>query len=96
VINAAGLYADEIAELAGDRFYTIHPRRGTLVILDKKIGKTTNKCFIGTPPKNFTKGGGPTQTPEGNPVWGPSAIEVPEKDDLAVDEEDLRFVMEKG
>ena len=66
------------------------------MILDKKIGKTTNKCFIGTPPKNFTKGGGPTQTPEGNPVWGPSAIEVPEKDDLAVDEEDLRFVMEKG
>lgn len=96
VINAAGLYADEIAELAGDRFYTIHPRRGTLVILDKKIGKTTNKCFIGTPPKNFTKGGGPTQTPEGNPLWGPSAIEVPEKDDLAVDEEDVRFVMEKG
>lgn len=96
VINAAGLYADEIAELAGDRFYTIHPRRGTLVILDKKIGKTTNKCFVGTPPKNFTKGGGPTQTPEGNPLWGPSAIEVPEKDDMAVDEDDVRFVMEKG
>ncbi|MDO4289152.1 MAG: NAD(P)/FAD-dependent oxidoreductase [Eubacterium sp.] len=96
VINAAGLYADEIAEKAGDRFYTIHPRRGTLVILDKKLSKKANKCFIGTPPKNFTKGGGPTQTPEGNPLWGPSAIEVPCKDDLSVDEEDVRFVMEKG
>lgn len=96
VINAAGLYADEIAEFAGDRFYTIHPRRGTLVILDKKLGKVCNQAFIGTPPKNFTKGGGPTQTPEGNPLWGPSAIEVPEKDDMGVDENDLRFVMEKG
>ncbi|MEG0379372.1 MAG: FAD-dependent oxidoreductase, partial [Eubacterium sp.] len=96
VINAAGVYADDIAEMAGDRFYTIHPRRGTLVILDKNLSSVCNKAFIGTPPKNFTKGGGPTQSPEGNPLWGPSAIEVPEKDDLGADEEDVRFVMEKG
>ena len=28
LINAAGLYADKIAEYAGDRFFTIHPRKG--------------------------------------------------------------------
>jgi glycerol-3-phosphate dehydrogenase len=96
VINAAGLYADAVAELAGDRFYTIHPRRGTLVVLDKKLGPKANKAFIGTPPKNFTKGGGPTQSPEGNPFWGPSAVEVPDKEDTSVDVSDMTFVMEKG
>jgi len=38
VINAAGVYADEIAEMAGDRTFTIHPRRGTDIITDKKSG----------------------------------------------------------
>lgn len=38
VINAAGVHADEIAEMAGDRTFTIHPRRGTDIITDKKAG----------------------------------------------------------
>ena len=39
VINAAGVFAEDVAEMAGDRFYSIHPRRGTNAILDKKAGK---------------------------------------------------------
>ena len=35
IVNAAGVHADEIAAMAGDEFFTIHPRRGTLVIMDK-------------------------------------------------------------
>lgn len=35
VINCAGVYADNIAEMAGDRFFTIHPRRGAIAIIDK-------------------------------------------------------------
>ncbi|MGN1267737.1 MAG: NAD(P)/FAD-dependent oxidoreductase, partial [Dorea sp.] len=38
VINAAGVFADDIAEMAGDRFYSIHPRKGTDFIMDKKSG----------------------------------------------------------
>ncbi|PKM50417.1 MAG: FAD/NAD(P)-binding oxidoreductase [Firmicutes bacterium HGW-Firmicutes-7] len=95
VINAAGLYADEIAEMVGDCFYTIHPRRGTLVLFDKS-NKGIIERFIGTPPKNFTKGGGPMQTPEGNPIWGPSAIEVPDKENVDVDQQDLDFIINKS
>ena len=36
VINAAGVFAEEIARLARDRFFSIHPRRGTNMIFDKK------------------------------------------------------------
>lgn len=35
LINAAGIYGDDLAEMAGDRCFTIHNRRGTLVIIDK-------------------------------------------------------------
>lgn len=35
VINAAGVYADDIAKMAGDQFYTIHGRKGTIAIMDK-------------------------------------------------------------
>lgn len=96
IINAAGLYADEIAKMAGDQFYTIHGRRGALIIMDKKMQHEAPKCFIGTAPKNFTKGGGPQTTPAGNPLWGPSALEVPDKEDTSVDPDDLTFILEKG
>ncbi len=95
VINAAGLYADDLAEMVDDCFYTIHPRRGTLVLFDKS-NKGINRRFIGTPPKNFTKGGGPMETPEGNPIWGPSAIEVASKTNFDVDQEDLDFIINKS
>ena len=39
VVNAAGVYTDVIADMAGDRTFTIHPRLGTDIILDKKVGK---------------------------------------------------------
>lgn len=35
VIKAAGVYADDIAKMAGDQFYTIHGRKGTIAIMDK-------------------------------------------------------------
>ena len=38
VINASGVYTDTIAEMANDRTFTIHPRRGTDIITDKKAG----------------------------------------------------------
>lgn len=95
LINAAGLYADEVAKMLGDEFFTIHPRRGTLVIFDKEnAGKI--HTFSGQAPGNFTKGGGPQETPEGTLLFGPSAKEVPEKDDLGVDQDDLDFVIDKG
>lgn len=36
VVNAAGVWADYIAALANDEFFTIHPRKGEMVIIDKK------------------------------------------------------------
>lgn len=95
LINAAGLYADEIAKMADDEFYSIHPRRGTLAILDKE-NKGKLHTFAGKAPSNYTKGGGPQETPEGTLIWGPSAKEVIDKEDLGVDRDDLDFILNKG
>jgi glycerol-3-phosphate dehydrogenase len=95
VINAAGLYADDIAEMADDRFYTIHPRRGVLLIFDQKAGKISTNANLSTLPSAYSKGGGNMKTPSGNPLWGPSAKEIPEKDDLSVDEDEFETVMDK-
>lgn len=49
VINATGVYADEIAEMAGDRTFTIHPRKGTDIILDKKVGRYIRTTEVKSP-----------------------------------------------
>lgn len=49
VVNAAGVYADQIAEMAGDRTFTIHARRGTDIITDKKIGHLVHTSMEKSP-----------------------------------------------
>ncbi len=100
VINCAGVYSDTIAEMANDRFFTIHPRRGAIAIIDK-----SRKGFLKTPAgirggkeaeKNNTKGGGASVTPEGNLLWGPTAVEIPWKEDKSVEASDLDYITKLG
>jgi glycerol-3-phosphate dehydrogenase len=49
VVNAAGVYADVIADMAQDRTFTIHPRAGTDLICDKKVGYLVNSSLGKTP-----------------------------------------------
>lgn len=102
VINCAGVYADEMSELAGDRSYTIHPRKGTIAILDKACpplfkvmgGISTREETV---KKNVeSKGGGMCLTPEHNILLGPSATEVPDKEDVDTTPEDLAYAMSRN
>ena len=95
VVNAAGLYADEIAELAGSPEYTIHPRKGVMVLFHKATGSYVKHCLaeIILPQHPRTKGGGINPTPHGNVVWGPTADEVPDKEDVSVDPEEIQLIL---
>ena len=106
VINCAGVYADEISRLAGDECYTIHTRKGVIAILDKACKPGTRalcshltreglKLAIQNMKKE-TKGGGLCHTPEGNILMGPSAVEVPDKEDTATDAQSLSYAMGRG
>ena len=98
VINAAGVYSDDIAEMAGDKFYTIHPRKGGILIFDKnKKGVSTATGTPSTKGRNEqSKGGGSQATVEGNLLWGPSAKEIMDKEDLSFSQEDLDYALRVG
>lgn len=93
VINAAGVYADEIAAMADDQFYSIHPRKGTILIFDKNA-KGVDTCVNAYPKvraKN-SKGGGMQRTVHGNQLWGPTAEEIVDKEDTSVTKEEIETV----
>lgn len=91
-INAAGIWADKIAEFAGDRFFSLHGRRGVDCILDKKMGKYLQSICARpsiTQIKSKTKGGGLVPTVEGNILVGPTAQETPWRERYDTNAEDL-------
>jgi len=98
VINAAGVFADDIANMAKDQFFTIHPRKGQIIFLDKKAGKLINGV-IAMPSlslaKGDTKGGGVVKTIDGNALLGPDAYEQPHKEDYTTDKENLDKILRK-
>ena len=49
VVNAAGVFCDKVAEMAGDRTFTVHPRRGTDIITDKKAGYLVKTSMAAAP-----------------------------------------------
>ena len=99
IINAAGVWSDKIAEFAGDRFFSIHPRKGMDIILDKKK-KSSQHTIIGKPnllnsSKQHSKGGGIIPCIEGNVLVGPTAHEVYDREDYGTDSEDEHVLLEQ-
>jgi len=64
VINAAGVYADTLAATAGSRRYSIHPRRGSLVLFDPGAD-ARYLTSIWQVPGAYSKGCGMTARPSG-------------------------------
>lgn len=98
VVNAAGVFAEDIARMAGDRFYSLHYRRGTNSILDKKRGCLVNGVAGIKGFKNkvkHTKGGGVLHTAHGNLLIGPDAVETTEREDFSTRQESIDSVFEK-
>ena len=102
VINAAGVYSEEIAQLAKDRFFSIHPRRGTNIIFDKKasyavrtIASPYEKLEAACAKKAHSKGGGIMHTVDDNLLVGPNAVEIFEKENFSTHRESIEAVLEK-
>jgi len=81
IINAAGLYADEIAKTAGDSF-KISPLKGEYHLFDKQWGNLVNHILFPIPTK-LSKGILVAPTVHGNLLIGPNSCRVKEKDDLS-------------
>ncbi|MFH1189338.1 MAG: NAD(P)/FAD-dependent oxidoreductase [Candidatus Omnitrophota bacterium] len=91
-INACGLHADEVANMAGLGYFKIKPRKGEEYLLDKKMERMTNHLIFPLPSKD-TKGILVIRTSDGNPMIGPTSEDAEEKNDLSTTEAGLNKVL---
>lgn len=98
VVNAAGVFADEVAEMAGAGGFKIHPRKGATLLFDREA---TQEYVSGSVSevrlfrKVKSKGGGAMPTLEGNLQLGPTAIEVEDKLDTSISAEEIAEIFER-
>ncbi|MBQ3015335.1 MAG: NAD(P)/FAD-dependent oxidoreductase [Clostridia bacterium] len=80
VINCAGVYSDAVAKMAGDDSFTVIPRRGEYMLLDKECGSLVSHTIFRCPSK-MGKGILVSPTVDGNLLLGPTAENIDDKED---------------
>ena len=89
VINAAGLYGDAVAQMAGEgEGYEVKPRKGQFFILDRNTPCKTSHVVYPIPTPT-SRGKLLLQTIHGNMLLGPTAEDQDDKTDHSVTAEEL-------
>lgn len=91
VVNAAGLWADEVARMAGDDSFTLTPRRGQFIVVEEDHGVSQ---IILPVPNRISKGILVTPIVFGGVLLGPTAEEVDAKTDLATTAQGMHQIRE--
>ncbi|MBQ8407483.1 MAG: NAD(P)/FAD-dependent oxidoreductase [Clostridia bacterium] len=94
VVNAAGVYSDKIARMVGDDSFTVHPRRGEYILLDRECGGIAKHTIFRTPSK-MGKGILVSPTVDGNLLLGPTSVDMEDKDDKSTTPEGLAKVIKE-
>ena len=81
IINAAGLFSDEINNMVSNHKFKILPKRGEYVLFDRACGDIVTKTIFQLPTK-LGKGVLVTPTVDGNLLIGPNAVDQDNKTDL--------------
>ena len=92
LINAAGLYADEISKMLGLDYFYILPRKGEYILFDKNA-LDLNKILFPMPTK-VSKGILICPTMHDNSFAGPNADNIVDKEDIATTSSGLKEVLE--
>ncbi len=93
VVNAAGLFADELSRTAGDDSFTIQPRKGEYILFDRKVGDLVNSVIFPTPNK-VSKGILIAPTVHGNLFIGPNAEDIDDKCDVSTTCDGMNYIIE--
>lgn len=91
VINSAGLYCDEIAQMVGKADYKVVARKGQFFILDKNTSCQVEHIVLPIPTK-VTKGKLMCPTIHGNMLVGPTAEDQPSKVDKSTSTQGLASI----
>ena len=95
LINSAGLFSDGVAALLGLDDYTVTPRRGEYMLLDKVCGQTVSHTIFRTPTK-MGKGILITPTVDGNLLLGPTSVDIEDKEDRSTTAEGFAKIMKEA
>lgn len=95
VINAAGVYADEINNMISEHKQAIIPRKGEYLIFDKDCGKLTDMTLFQLP-TIMGKGVLITPTIHGNLIVGPNALDISDKADTTTTSSAISYVIRKA
>jgi glycerol-3-phosphate dehydrogenase len=94
VVNCAGLFADEVARLAGDDSFSIYPRKGEFLVFDSP-DPPLGEILLPVPTKR-TKGVLVFPTIDGKVIAGPTAVDGEDKRDWTVRPEARNEIMPKA
>ena len=91
VINAAGVFSDDLARMAGDDTISITARKGEYFLLDRAVGNTVSHTIFQCPSK-MGKGILVSPTVDGNLLVGPTAEDIDDKTNVATSNSGLNNV----
>jgi glycerol-3-phosphate dehydrogenase len=91
VVNAAGVHADLLAQMAGVERYDILPRKGEFLLFDKDLGGHVNHVVFPLPTQ-VSNGILVLPTVEGNLLAGPTAVDVADREDVTTTREGMDLI----
>ena len=94
VVNAAGLYVDDIAGMVGDNHVRLALRKGTMLIFDKSASHLVNNMLFGTFSEKHSQDIAPTA--HGNLILGVHYVAPAHKGDTRVTREGIQETMKLG
>lgn len=95
VVNAAGLFADEINNMVSGKRFFITPRRGEYYLYDTEYATTFEHTMFQVPGP-LGKGVLVTPTIHGNMLIGPNSVSQASKTDLSTTQEGLADIVERA
>ena len=94
VINAAGLFADEVARMVGDGHIQLSMRKGTMLIFDKSVSHLARHMIFGNFSESHSQDIAPTA--HGNLILGVHYVKTDNKSDTQVEPEGIQKTLRLG
>jgi glycerol-3-phosphate dehydrogenase len=95
VVNCAGLFADEVARMAGDELASIYPRKGEFLVFAMPAGAALERILLPVP-SPLGKGVLVFPTVDGHLIAGPTAREREDKRDWSVEADAAQLILPKA
>lgn len=95
IVNAAGLFSDDINNMVSENKFNIIPRKGEYCLFDKAVGRIVKSTLFQLP-TIMGKGILVTPTVDGNLLMGPTAVDIKDKEDFSTTADSINEVLNKA